>query len=204
MPKSTRRIDYPILLLLCAMVLSGPSKAAEPATVTTNTAADYAATPATAGDVKSQLQTYFFDAARQGRSDMLQEFIAAGYDLNTRDGKGYTALILAAYNGHPAAVELLIKAGADACAADQRGNTALMGAIFKGELSIARRLIQTECSANQANRVGQTPAMYAALFGRVELLDALKAKGADLRAQDIDGNTAEALARGEIRTRPVR
>ena len=79
-----------------------------------------------------------------------------------------------------------------------------MGAIFKGELSIARRLLKTECSANQANRVGQTPAMYAALFGRVELLDELKARGADLKAKDIDGNTAEALARGEIRTRVAR
>ena len=181
------------LVLLCALSFS-----------TASHADDYAATPLAAGDVKSQLQTYFFDAARAGRSDMLQEFVTAGYDLDTRDGKGYTALILAAYHGHPQAVELLLKAGANACAEDARGNTALMGAIFKGELSIARRLINTECSANQANGVGQTPAMYAALFGRVELLDALKAKGADLRAQDIDGNTAEALARGEIKTRAMR
>ncbi len=86
----------------------------------------------------------------------------------------------------------------------QHTKAKLMGAIFKGELSIARRLLQTECSANQANQVGQTPVMYAALFGRVELPDELKAEGANLKAQDIDGNTAEALARGEIRTRPAR
>lgn len=191
-----RLFGYPLVLLYCALSFAAPSQAAD--------TSDYTATPSTAGDVKSQLQTYFFDAARAGRVDMLQEFITAGYDLNTSDGKGYTALILAAYNGHPQAVDLLLKAGADACAEDQRGNTALMGAIFKGELSIARTLINTECSANQANGVGQTPAMYAALFGRVELLDALKAKGADLSAQDIDGNTAEALARGEIKTRAIR
>lgn len=189
------RISAALMLTLCMLSFSGRGNAAD---------TDYAATPAIAGDVKSQLQTYFFDAARAGRTDMLQEFIAAGYNLDTRDGKGYTALILAAYNGHPEAVDLLLKAGADACAEDQRGNTALMGAIFKGELSIARTLIKSECSANQANAVGQTPAMYAALFGRLELLDELKAKGADLSAQDIDGNTAEALARGEIRTRPAR
>lgn len=31
---------------------------------------------------------------------MLEEFILAGYDLDTADAKGYTALILAAYHGH--------------------------------------------------------------------------------------------------------
>lgn len=197
MPLKIRLVAATLVLLLSTLSFSRPSNAAE-------TLNDYAASPAVAGDVKSQLQTYFFDAAREGRIDMLQEFITAGYDLNTRDGKGYTALILAAYNGHHEAVDVLLKAGADACAEDRRGNTALMGAIFKGELSIARTLISSECSPNQANAAGQTPAMYAALFGRLELLGELEAKGADLGAQDIDGNTAEALARGEIRTRPAR
>ncbi len=195
MSLSPRFITAP-LLLLSALSFIKPGHAAD--------VSDHIAIFTTAGDVKSQLQTYFFDAARAGRSDMLQEFIAAGYDLNTRDGRGYTALILAAYHGQPQAVDLLLKAGANACAEDKRGNTALMGAIFKGELSIARTLINTECSANQRNGVGQTPAMYAALFGRVELLKALQAKGADLQATDIDGNSAESLARGEIRARAVR
>ena len=196
MPTSIRLITAPLVLLLCALSFSKPSQAADNA--------DYAATLSTAGDVKSQLRSHFFSAARSGRTDMLQEFIAAGYDLNTRDGKGYTALILAAYNGRPETVELLIKNGADACAEDHRGNTALMGAIFKGELSIARTLLNTDCNPDQRNAAGQTPAMYAALFGRVELLEQLKNKGADLRATDVDGNSAESLARGEIKTRAMR
>lgn len=150
-------------------------------------------------DVKAQLRSYLFDAARAGHLPMLREFIAAGYDLDTADHKGYTALILAAYHGHAAAVDALLAAGADACAEDARGNTALMGAIFKGEMAIARKLIAADCAPDQRNRAGQTPAMYAALFGRVELLDALSAHGADLRATDAAGNSAESIARGEIR-----
>jgi hypothetical protein len=38
------------------------------------------------------------------------------------------------------------------------------------------------------------------LFKRAELLDALKAKGADLEAEDPLGNSATRLASGEIRT----
>lgn len=150
--------------------------------------------------MKEQLQTYYFDAARRGDVEMLNTFIEAGYSLDTRDDKGYTALILAAYHGQSQAVEQLLAAGADACAQDKRGNTALMGSIFKGEVTIARRLLATNCSPDQSNAAGQTAAMYAGLFKRVELLDALMNKGADLNAEDPLGNSAARLLEGEIRT----
>lgn len=149
--------------------------------------------------LQQQLQEYLFDAARAGRVEVLQEFIRAGYDLNTRTEKGYTALILAAYHGHAPAVDLLLQGGADPCAEDVRGNTALMGAIFKGELAIARKLMQAECAPNHRNKAGQTPAMYAALFQRTELLQALRERGADLDAEDAAGNRVDALLQGDIR-----
>ena len=150
--------------------------------------------------LKAQLQDYYFDAARRGDVDMLNTFIDSGFPLNTQDDKGYTALILAAYHGESAYVERLLAAGADACVQDKRGNTALMGAIFKGELKIAQRLLSTDCNPDQRNGAGQTAAMYAGLFKRIELLDELKAKGADLNAEDPVGNSASRLVSGEIRT----
>ncbi|OLF52093.1 ankyrin repeat domain-containing protein [Pseudomonas chlororaphis] len=150
--------------------------------------------------MKTQLQNYYFDAARRGDVEMLDTFIEAGYALDTQDEKGYTALILAAYHGQGPAVERLLAAGADACAQDKRGNTALMGAIFKGEVTIARRLLATDCNPDQRNGAGQTAAMYAGLFKRVELLDVLARKGADLNAEDPLGNSATRLASGEIHT----
>lgn len=179
------------LVLLCTFItdaFAGPTQPAAPGQA----------------QAQAQLRQYFFDAAREGRQDMLTEFIGAHYDLDTRDEKGYTALILAAYHGHRAAVEQLLAAGADPCAQDKRGNTALMGAVFKGELAIARRLMQAECAPDQRNNAGQTAAMYAALFQRKEILDALAAKGADLNARDAHGNSASKLQRGEFATTPVR
>lgn len=151
---------------------------------------------------QEQLRTYYFDAARAGDTAMLEEFIQAGYDLDTADAKGYTALILAAYHGHLATVQRLLAAGADPCAQDLHGNTALMGAIFKGELAVARLLMDAPCSPDQRNGAGQTAAMYAALFQRQELLAALRRRGADLQATDALGNSAASLARGEILTAP--
>jgi uncharacterized protein len=149
-------------------------------------------------DVKERIRRYFFDAARSGNLHMLREFVAATYDLDTADEKGYTALILAAYHGQEAAVDLLLGAGANACAEDHHGNTALMGAIFKGEFTIARKLLNAKCAPDHRNAAGQTAAMYAALFGRLEILDVLKAQGADLTATDSAGNSAEKLALGEF------
>ncbi|MGA9222657.1 MAG: ankyrin repeat domain-containing protein, partial [Pseudomonas graminis] len=113
-----RRTFYALLLCLTAsLVHAGPSDTGSTA------------------DTQTQLKELFFQAAREGRQDMLNEFINAKFDLNVQDEKGYTALILAAYHGQQSTVTQLLNAGADPCAKDLRGNTALMGAIFKGELS---------------------------------------------------------------------
>ncbi|MCU1718049.1 ankyrin repeat domain-containing protein [Pseudomonas sp. 5P_3.1_Bac2] len=180
------------LMLLLLSVLAGPSMATES---TQQTAQQ---------EVAQQLRDYLLNAARTGDALIINEFIQAGYDLNTQNEKGYTALILAAYNGQAIAVEQLLKAGANPCTEDVRGNTALMGAIFKGELRIAKRLMQAECSANQANHSGQTPAMYAALFQRKEILEQLRAHGADMSAQDAMGNSVENLLKGEFSQVPQR
>jgi uncharacterized protein len=151
--------------------------------------------------LQQQIRSYFFDAARTGNVPMLKEFIASKYDLNARDERGYTALILAAYHGNDDAVKLLIGAGADPCAADAHGNTALMGAIFKGEIGIGRQLLNAKCNPNQRNAAGQTAVMYAALFGRLEIMQGLKDQGADLQAADAAGNTVERLSHGEFSLR---
>jgi len=161
-------------------------------------------TGAASADPRTQLRELFFDAAREGDQPRLATFIEAHYDLNIQDEKGYTGLILAAYHGQQAAVEQLLHAGANPCVQDNHGNTALMGAIFKGELSIAHRLVNADCNADQRNHAGQTAAMYAALFHRQDILQALKAKGADLAAKDDLGNDVQGLAQGQFRPTPSR
>ncbi|SFM98063.1 hypothetical protein SAMN05216516_101640 [Izhakiella capsodis] len=148
--------------------------------------------------IKQQLNNYLWDAARTGNNGVIDDFIAARYNLNVQDERGYTAVILAAYHGHRATVENLLNAGADPCLRDKRGNTALMGAIFKGEVKIAGQLITAKCNPDTRNNAGQTAAMYAALFQRHSLLEQLKAKGADMNATDVNGNNVAALARGDI------
>lgn len=143
-----------------------------------------------------KVQTYLFDAARAGNAGLIADLVRAGGRVDARNDAGYSAFVLAAYNGRGDAVAALLAAGADPNLGDKRGNTALMGAIFKGEEAIALRLIaEPRVDVDARNGAGQTAAMFAALFGRPAVVDALALRGADFKRADAAGQTAEALAR---------
>ncbi|HZZ30907.1 MAG TPA: ankyrin repeat domain-containing protein [Phenylobacterium sp.] len=159
---------------LVAMTLSGPGARAAPA-------------------IPDHYKTLYFDAARAGRTDLLGGMIDDGAAVDERDSHGYTALIIAAYDGQPQTVEFLMGRGADPCAADLKGNTALMGVAFKGQLAIAERLV-ARCDVNTRNKEGQTAVMMAALFGHAEIVRLLATHGANLALTDASGNSADSVA----------
>lgn len=140
-------------------------------------------------------QQLLFEAARLGRIDMIDPLLKAGADINAYDDRGFTPLILAAYNGQLAMVETLITKGADACRPDRdQGNTAQMGVAFKGEDGIAARLLKAGCDVNARNKAGQTALMMASLFNRQAQVDMLLAAGADRSIQDAAGRSASSVA----------
>ncbi len=135
----------------------------------------------------------YFAAAREGRADLLAGMIKDGVPIDMRDSQGYTALIIAAYDGQRPAVDLLLSLHADPCAADSKGNTALMGTAFKGELEIAK-LLAARCDVNARNANGQTAAMMASLVGHSDFVKMLAERGADLSLKDNAGATATSVA----------
>jgi len=142
----------------------------------------------------------WFDAARVGRVDILRALHDAGYPVDATDSHGFTAVILASYDGQPAALDYLLSAGANACAGDRHGNTALMGALFKNEPDIARRLIDTPCPIDQTNGAGETALGFATLFNRFELIPLLVARGANPNHVDRRGQSLLQLARSHENT----
>ncbi|WP_033570533.1 ankyrin repeat domain-containing protein [Dickeya undicola] len=194
--KLLRPFLYLLVLMLTTAQAQQPTAPVTPPASASNPPTDPALNE---HQVQSQLNQYLWDAARTGNDAVIREFISVGYNLNTRDEKGYTAVILAAYHGHYDTVSLLLDHGADPCQQDNRGNTALMGATFKGELKIARLLLAAKCSPNTRNNAGQTAAMYASLFQRAEILKALQEQGADMKATDAMGNSVQALGKGEVK-----
>lgn len=113
------------------------------------------------------------ELARNGSTETLSALIDQGLDINLRDTKGNTLLMIAAYQGRVETVGMLLKAGAAADLRNEKGQTPLGGAAFKGHVEIARMLLAAGADA-QADQGGATPADYAAMFGRHEILALLK------------------------------
>src|SRR5258708_16716096 len=80
----------------------------------------------------------WFDAALVGRVDILSALYYAHYPLDAKTPAGYTALILAAYDQHPAALAYLLLAATNQCLRVSNAEPALRGALTKGELTIAQ------------------------------------------------------------------
>ena len=149
-------------------------------------------------EVRAKLQLVAFRAAREGDTDTLKEYFAAGFAVNDKNKRGDTLLTVAAYNGQPKAVELILTG--KAVAVDERngmGLTALAAAAFKGNADIAAKLLKAKADPNAANGSKQTALMFAALAGKVEVAKLLLAAGADPKATDAKGNTPLSLARGQ-------
>src|SRR4030088_2672915 len=190
-------------LSLVPAALAGPASAFVQLAETQDSAATASVEHDAASPSQGHIKEIFFDAARAGRDDLLDGLIQSGMKPDERDAKGYTALILAAYNGQAKSVDFLIQKGANPCATDPKGNSSLMGVAFKGETAIAERLIAAHCDVNARNDAGQTALMIAAMFGRAEVVKILLMNGADPELHDRAGNTAASLAQQQANPQMV-
>jgi ankyrin repeat protein/mono/diheme cytochrome c family protein len=83
-------------------------------------------------------------SATLARVEYLERLIAAGADVNAKDGTGTTALLRASYfdGADPVRVKLLLDHGADVAVRDQDGDTALRKALRKGHTQVVDLLLQ--------------------------------------------------------------
>ncbi|MCE3009228.1 MAG: ankyrin repeat domain-containing protein [Proteobacteria bacterium] len=111
-----------------------------------------------------------FEAARQGQKALLNECLKSGTEINMKNEKGHSALMLAAYNGHYDATEFLIQSGADVNSVDLDGNSVLMGVVFKGHTSIFELLVKAGANLDHTNPKKQSALDLAVMFGRRNLI----------------------------------
>lgn len=86
-------------------------------------------------------------------------------NIDAKDKKGYTPLMLAAYHGHVEAVKLLLSLTADINSRDNNGNTVLMAATFNGHLEVVEVLLEHGADLHAANFKKQTALVFARIFG---------------------------------------
>lgn len=137
-------------------------------------------------------------AVQQNWVQGLEQLIAAKTDINEKDWRGRTALMLAALKGRILCMEVLIKANCLVDQQDDRGMTALHYATWGGSAPAVALLLVAGASPKKRQKWGQTPLHYMAgiLDQKMtdEILRLLLVKGDILEVADTNGQTPTMLA----------
>ncbi len=135
------------------------------------------------------LTTTHFEVLRRGDTHQLRRFLDQGADVNARDTRGNTALMLATVYAGPDSMRLLLDRGADIDATNNAGANALMRAApddFK-----VRLLLEYGADPNARSAFGNTALMLAARPANSHrAVGLLLSRGADARATNRFGATA--------------
>lgn len=93
----------------------------------------------------------------------VQFLIAKGANVNARDNRGVTPLVLACEMGFLEGVDELIKSGARIDEANNTGETPLISAVHRKDLAMVRMLIKAGANPDRPDNSGRSARDYAAL-----------------------------------------
>ena len=133
------------------------------------------------------------DAVAGGYIQAVEEHLAAGADVNSKDWYGYTPLHIAAARNSPIEIaELLLANGADVNAKDNFGSTPLHIAADEGCESITELLLSEGVNVNAKDKAGETPLNRALVHHHLHKENSKKKIALLLIGHD--GKTGEELA----------
>lgn len=121
-------------------------------------------------------------AAGAGDSESIALFKEAGFDIDSPDKNGNTALIRASSSGHTTTVEKLLGMGADPRHVNDQERNALISASAKGHEAVARVLMARGAETEASDVEGWSALSIAAYNGHPSLVSLLSshASSADL------------------------
>lgn len=93
----------------------------------------------------------------------MQFLVAKGANVNIRDNKGTTPLVLAANLGFIEGVDFLIGVGARVDEPNNTGETPLIGAVHRRDLALVRALVKAGANPERPDNSGRSARDYATL-----------------------------------------
>ncbi|MBL8703101.1 MAG: ankyrin repeat domain-containing protein [Alphaproteobacteria bacterium] len=138
-------------------------------------------------------------AAASGDVGRVVVLLREGADVDARDARGRTALLVATRANRPAVARVLIAAGADVNAQDDQRDSAFLYAGAEGLLEILELTLAADADLRSTNRYGGTALIPAAHHGHVETVRRLLATAIDVDHVNNLGWTAllEAVILGD-------
>ncbi|XP_046575310.1 serine/threonine-protein phosphatase 6 regulatory ankyrin repeat subunit C-like [Haliotis rubra] len=137
--------------------------------------------------------TLLHTAAETGNLDLAVFLLSKGkVDINTRDAKGRTPVMLAAAKGHYPMFDFLVDKNCDLSLKDHQSSGILHFASKGGNVEIIQLLAKHNVNGESTCR--KTPLSYSAKKGHKEIFEILLDRGADISVIDIAKNTLLHLA----------
>ena len=134
----------------------------------------------------------FFEAVRANKAADVTQLLARGFDPNTHEPSGQSALTLAVRDNAGQVIEALLRhPQLDLNAPNHAGETALMLAALKGNLALVRRFVERGAAINQT---GWSALHYAASGPDPQVAAWLLERGAELDARSPNGTTPLMMA----------
>ena len=171
-------------------------------------------------------QTALMWAAGEGHTEVARALVEHGADVHARSSGGFTALLIGAREDEPELARLLLAAGADVNDMAPDGTTPLLVATVRGHAALAISLLEQGADPN-ADGAGYTPLHWAAgawhteltgrlrgiatdrddewrslngvRTGKLELIEALLARGADPHSRLVNAPPQFGYASGRFR-----
>ncbi|MDH4234158.1 MAG: ankyrin repeat domain-containing protein [Gallionella sp.] len=142
----------------------------------------------------------FIQSAEKGDRKAILLFLGSGVNIDTRDDRGWTPLMVSTFNGREEIATLLIQSGANVHAKDSAGYGPLHWAAFNGYSSVVKLLIEKRADVNACSNHGLTPLLQAATRGHLEAAERLIVGGANVNLASDEGWTPlhKAAANGHI------
>ena len=127
-----------------------------------------------------------------GEAQKLQDLLTKekAVDINSTLLDDWTALHLAANEGHKQIVEILINFGANIEAQTRMNRRALHIACLRGNLDVVKILINAGAEKDPQDKDSYTPLHFASENGYNEIIKDLLAKEANPNIKNFQGNTA--------------
>lgn len=135
-----------------------------------------------------------FKAVQKGPNEIFFSLLKEAGDVNCRDARGNTPLLVALRKQRYVIVSYLLDHGADVCLAGKNGYTPLTVAAYGGSVALCEKLLSLGAEVNACNAYGCSPLMAAAITGNVAVVRCLLQHGADASLKNVYGCSACMLA----------
>jgi ankyrin repeat protein len=123
------------------------------------------------------------ESANRGKIDEVRAFIREGADVDSRDDRGFTALIMAVYKGHVDVVKELLDAGADPNAVGPRNETPLLASVDGEHPELFRLLLEKGAKKEYRDDEGGTILAAACNKGNLEMIRVALDAGIDVNVK---------------------